>query len=252
MRHDLGALRIAEIEAVSDRERLGADRAEVAIRLGDRLFAALVRVGVAIARRAVGGDRERLLRAVDTHDRRVAAGRLDSVAAHFLVVLLPYPAPRRDVGRRHKLEQVRSDIGALGDVTERLDLRPRFILVAAHRGPVVKRGVIGEWPERNVGDGLAVMDQHHTARIGDLADHREVEFPFLEDGLREIFAAGFEHHEHALLALAQHHLIGGHAGFALRHRVHVQPDADAAFARHLDRGGRQPCRAHVLDRDDRV
>src|SRR4029079_15687487 len=51
--HDLRPLRVAEVEAVGDRERLRADRAEVAIGLGDRLLPAFVRIGVAIARRAV-------------------------------------------------------------------------------------------------------------------------------------------------------------------------------------------------------
>ena len=41
--HDLGPLRIAEIEAVRDCKRLRADRAEVAIGFGDGLLAALDR-----------------------------------------------------------------------------------------------------------------------------------------------------------------------------------------------------------------
>src|SRR3546814_5670423 len=38
--HDLGALRVREVEAVGDRDRRGADRGDVALRLGDRLLAA--------------------------------------------------------------------------------------------------------------------------------------------------------------------------------------------------------------------
>ena len=40
--------------------------------------------------------------------------------------------------------------------------------------------------------------------------------------------------------------------FAARHLVHVEADAGAALARHLDRRGGEARRAHVLDRDDRV
>src|SRR4051794_17993188 len=53
--HDLGPLRVAEVEAVGDRKRLRADRAEVAVGFGDRLLPAFNGVGVAIARGAVGG-----------------------------------------------------------------------------------------------------------------------------------------------------------------------------------------------------
>ena len=81
--HDLGPLGVAEIHAVGGGERAGADRAEVAPGLGDRLLAALDRVGLAVARGAVGGDGERLLRAVDADQGRVAAGRLDVSAPTF-------------------------------------------------------------------------------------------------------------------------------------------------------------------------
>src|SRR5438270_12804480 len=47
--HDIGPLRVAEVEAVSDRQRLRPDRAEVAVGLGDRLLPALDGVGLAIA-----------------------------------------------------------------------------------------------------------------------------------------------------------------------------------------------------------
>ena len=54
-----------------------------------------------------------------------------------------------------------------------------------------------------------------------------------------------EHHQHALLALRQHHLVGGHAGLALRHVVQHQLDADAALAGHLHARSwsarRRPC-----------
>ena len=112
--HDLGPLRVAEIHAVGGGERAGADRAEVAIRLGDRLLAALTRVGEAIARRAIGGDGERLVGAVDADQGGVAAGRLDRVGADLLVILLPDPAAAGEVGRGHQLEQVGGDVGAFG------------------------------------------------------------------------------------------------------------------------------------------
>src|SRR6187402_2416754 len=40
--HDLGPLRVAEVEAVGDGQRLRTNRAEVAVRLGDRLLPAFI------------------------------------------------------------------------------------------------------------------------------------------------------------------------------------------------------------------
>ena len=56
----------------------------------------------------------------------------------------------------------------------------------------------------------------------------------LEDALGLGLAAGLEDRQHPLLALREHHLVGGHALFALGHVVEVELDADAALAGHLD------------------
>ena len=68
--HDLGLFRIAEIHVVGDRQRAGADGGEVAPGLGHRLRAAGLRVGGAVARRAVGGQRQRALAARPASPRR--------------------------------------------------------------------------------------------------------------------------------------------------------------------------------------
>ena len=91
-----------------------------------------------------------------------------------------------------------------------------------------------------------------AAGIGDMADDGVIEIPFFDDGARHLGALGLEHQQHALLAFREHHLIGGHAGLALRHVVQDQLDADAAFAGHLHGGGGEPGRAHILDGDDGV
>src|SRR5439155_24353101 len=61
-----------------------------------------------------------------------------------------------------------------------------------------------------------------------------------------------EHHEHALLAFGQHHLVSAHAGLAAGYRVEIERDAEAAFGAHLDRRAGQTRSAHVLDGDDAV
>ena len=89
-------------------------------------------------------------------------------------------------------------------------------------------------------------------RVGDFADDSEVEFPLFEDGGGHLFLARLQHHEHALLAFAEHHLVRRHAFFAARHLVHVETNARLAVGGHFDaRGGEASC-AHVLDGDDRI
>jgi len=63
---------------------------------------------------------------------------------------------------------------------------------------------------------------------------------------------GAQDHQHALLALAQHDLVGGHLGLACRHPVEIELDAEPALAGHFDRRRCQAGGPHVLDRDDRV
>jgi hypothetical protein len=110
--HDLRALGIAEVEVVGGRERQGARRGEVAPALGDGLLAAFERVGLAIARRHVGGESERLGRmALDAHDASVAARDLQGVALDQRVVLLPDPAAGTEVGGADQLEQRVGDVG---------------------------------------------------------------------------------------------------------------------------------------------
>ena len=124
--------------------------------------------------------------------------------------------------------------------------------IGRHPGPLVSGSGVGQRCHRQVGFHLALVLDDHAAGIGGVADDGEVEAPFLEDCLRLLLPPGLEDHEHALLRLGEHHLVGGHAGFALRHAVEIELDTDAALVRHLRGGGGQPCRAHVLDGDDGI
>ncbi len=97
-------------------------------------------------------------------------------------------------------------------------------------------------------DRVAVQDEE--AVLGDrLADDGKVEVPFVEDGLRLGLLLGAQHHEHAFLALGQHHLVGRHVRFALGDAVEVEANAQAPLVAHLDGGTGEARGAHVLDRD---
>ena len=118
--------------------------------------------------------------------------------------------------------------------------------------PVIERRLVAQFLDRQIGhDVAAMLDDKALARRG-VADHGEIEPPFLEDRLGLLFLLGLEHHEHALLAFREHHLVGAHAGFARRHRIEIEIDAEIALGAHLDRRTGQPRRAHVLDRDHAI
>ena len=118
--------------------------------------------------------------------------------------------------------------------------------------PVIERRLVAQFLDRQVGHHVAaVLDDEALARRG-VADHGEIQPPFPEDRLGLFFLLRLEHHEHALLAFRQHHLVGAHAGLARRHRVEIEIDAEIALGAHLDRRTGQPRRAHVLDRDHAI
>ena len=94
------------------------------------------------------------------------------------------------------------------------------------------------------------MRHDHAAGVGDGADVRRVEVPFLEDLLDLPLAALLDDHQHALLRLGEHDLVGIHAGLALGHVVELDLDPGAAAARGLAGRAGEAGRAHVLDADD--
>ncbi len=246
--HDLGPLRIAEVQIVGDGDGAAAHGGQVAPRLGHRLFAALIRVVLDIAGGAVRGDGQTLVRAMHPHHARVGAGRgiLQGVGHDVAVVLFPDPALGRHVGAGDDFHHRIGPVGGGGDfgvVQFRLQLR-------LDPGAVIQWRVVEQGRQRHVADRLAMMRQHQMAGVGGLADDGEVQAPFLEDAIADVFIAGLQHRQHPLLAFRQHHLIGRHAGFALGHLVEVQLDADAALARHFDGRRRQAGRAHVLNGGD--
>ena len=183
---------------------------------------------------------------LDPHHGGIAARPLHGIAENDVVVLLPDPALRAQVRRADQLFQ-RIGIAHRRLDRSRVDDRRPLVLDEV---PVVKRRLVAQFLDRQVGhDGAAMPDDEALGRRG-LADDREIEPPFAEDRLGFLFLLGLEHHEHALLALREHHLVGAHAGLAARHFVEIERDAEIALGAHLDRRTGQPRRAHVLDGDD--
>ena len=118
--------------------------------------------------------------------------------------------------------------------------------------PVVFRRFVDQRPYRQVGLDAAVAADDEIAGVRDAPNNGEIQLPLAEHGFRRSLRAGFQDHQHALLAFRQHQLVRGHARFALWHEVEVDVDADATLRRHLDGRRGQARRTHVLNGDNRV
>ena len=129
--HDLGALGIAEVHAIGDRQRFCAHCNQVAPRLRHRLPAAFDGIGKTVSRRTIGGDRQRFPGAVHPHHRGIAAGPLHRVGADHMVVLFPDPPFRGEIGACHQPQQIGADIHRCGHIHQFRPFRRR------HPGPVV-------------------------------------------------------------------------------------------------------------------
>ena len=146
--HHLGPLGAGEVEAVGDRDRLGAGAGDVAGRLGDGQCGPGGRVEGGVAAVAVGGQGDRRAGPGDPEHGRVAAGPGHGPVAHVAVVLLPHPA-LGGAGRvggqgEHGLGRVRvqRDLGP-GGRRRRRDERPG-----------VHRPVVGQAGRRHLGHHL--------------------------------------------------------------------------------------------------
>ena len=101
------ALRVAEVQAVSDSDRGCADANNVARRLSDGDRTAAVGVDVAVAAVPIGGDGEPAWRALDSHNRCISACFDDGVGEDTLVVLSVDEPLAGDIRRGQQVQQRR-------------------------------------------------------------------------------------------------------------------------------------------------
>ena len=188
--------------------------------------------------------------ALDAHDAGFAAGADHGVGLDHGVVLLVDPALGADVGAGEELFEVGGEVMVGGEAGEDfVGGIERDGGVPDADGAAVERGIVREGLVWNVGDQFAVMADAE-ARVGlDGADDDGVETPFGEDAEDFVFAAFGGDQQHPLLALGEHDLVGGHAGFALRDEVELDVEADAAAGAHLAGGTGEAGCPHVLNAD---
>ena len=182
--HDLGLLRVAEVHVVGDRQRAGADRGQVAPGFGHRLGAAGLRVGGAVARRAVGGQRQARGRGPPASPRRRRRRRGASPSCRRRCCRTG-PRSRRaskDRGRRSAFaaRSVRPIRSSTLRRVEHLRLR------RLGGGAVIQRRLVVQRGQRDVGLDLAMVPDDDAAGVGQVADDGEVQLPFLENGPRAL------------------------------------------------------------------
>ena len=123
-------------------------------------------------------------------------------------------------------------------------------LLGLDPGAVVFRGFVAQFLDRQIGNFLALPDDAEAQVVGGFAADGEVELPLPENGLGLLLLGRLQHHQHALLAFGEHHLVGRHVIFALRHAVEVEANAEIALGPHLDGRASEAGGAHVLNGDD--
>jgi hypothetical protein len=242
-----GPLGIAEIEIVGGGQRQRAGGRQVAPAFGHRLLAALEGIGLAIAGRDVAGEGQRLGPWPSTRTTPASPPGRCSVLPWISVSYCSQTQRREErFGAGQQLQQRLGDvIGAGSSSAER---RGGF---GRHPGPVIFRRLVAQFLDRQVGHfDLALMQDAEAQVVGGLADDGEVEAPFAEDRLGLGLLFGPQHHEHALLAFRQHHLVGAHASSrtGTRSRSSSMPRSPLAPISTAEQV--RPGRAHVLDGDD--
>ena len=93
------------------------------------------------------------------------------------------------------------------------------------------------------------MDDEKTVFCNRLTNNGKVQIPLLKHRPRSVLLGRVKHHEHALLAFRQHHLVSCHVVFALRHVFQVKPDAQTTLVAHFHSRTGQAGRPHILNGD---
>ena len=199
--HDLGMFRVAEVQAVDHRQRLGSDHGQVHHRLADRHQSADVRVDSAPQVVAVGRDRQSASgvragrRVFEAQHGGIAPRSHDGVEEQHVVVLRGHP---RRVGQ-HRQQRVAS-LGRSRQVVRRIGTTLRQVEWFAER-TVVERGVLFEGLGRHVSEHGAALGVEHpqAAGVGDDADDVRTDLPAGGDGEHLVQLGRRHDRQHALL-----------------------------------------------------
>ena len=248
--HDVRLLGIAEIEAIGCAHGSCARTCHFARRLGDGMHRPQPRIEIAPAPIAIERHRQSALRAFNPNHARIArARRFHRVGLHHVIVLLPHPALAADVGACQKLFEIVRKVADSTQLSLFGHLARHGRLPARQRTPVHRR-IVGQPLIGNLGHNFAVLEHAQLVAGCNFADFDRIQSPLLENAEDFVFAAFLRYQQHALLRLAEHDFVGGHASFALRHAVEFDLDAHMTARAHLASRTRKSCRAHILNADN--
>src|ERR1019366_1849388 len=111
--HDIRLFGIAEVEAVGGADRSRSRAGHFARGFGDRVHGAETGIEIAPAAIAIERHGEPAFRALDADDASIArSGSVDRIGQHHVVILLPYPTLRANVGTREQALQIWSEVAS--------------------------------------------------------------------------------------------------------------------------------------------
>ena len=173
---DRALLRVAEVEAVGEAERLGAGAGDVPRRLEHGQLAARARVEPAHPAGAVERQREAAVARLQPQHGRIDSGPPHRARADEVVVALVDRGAAAEVLGAEQLDEGLRMRGRRGI------LRADCGLLARHRLDAVARALVGEQAGRDLADDLVLPERAQEAGVGDLADDGVVQLPALADG----------------------------------------------------------------------
>ena len=236
--HDLGMGWIAEVQAVDERERVGAHTGKVQCRFDHHHGGAPARISVAPAVIAVDRDSQSptggraVARVSQSQQRGVVSGADDRVQKQLVVVLPVYPARVCE----HR-QQIRSAVAGISDLRTSCDGPGRRVDAAADLplsrrtlGAVIGRRVVVQGARRNLCQDFAIGTVTHPqhAVAGDAPDNGRIHFPARADLEHLIDVGRRDDRQHSFLGLRGHDLEGLHAALTQGHRGDVDLHAGTA------------------------
>ncbi len=248
--HDVRLFGIAEIKAVRSANRSRAGTCHFARSFSDRVHRSQARVEITPSPIPVERHRQPAFRSLDANHARIpGAGRVNRIGLHHVIVLLPHPALRADVGTGEQSFELRREIAAFREVNVRRHLALDRWFPASER-TLIDRRIIGQRGIRNLRDNFAVLQHAHLRIARNAANFDRIQAPLLKYAEYLVFAPFLRDQQHALLRLAQHDLVRSHARFALRNAIQFNLNAGAAARAHFARGACEAGRAHILNSDN--
>ena len=248
--HGVRVLRRSEVQAVGDGQGLRAHGADVAVRLGQRLAGALVRVELRVAPVGVGGHRDAppgLLVDAD-HPGVVGLGK-GRVPADEPVILVGHPARARLIRIGEHAQGMLAQLGrrtGAGEPVRAVGVE-RVLPLRAGVRPLVRGAFVGDGPRVDVDDPVPVVVDRQPPRGVDGPDDGGLDLPLADDVHERVEPVRGDDGHHPLLRFAHEDFPGRERGVAQKNVLQVHVHAAVAVGGELARGAGDPGRPEVLD-----